>query len=42
MADKKQSTFKKEARKPEEMKKVNIEHGKEKDKISTITTNIKN
>jgi len=43
MASKKKSTLKKEARKPEELKKVNIEHGVEKvDKISTISSHIKN
>jgi hypothetical protein len=43
MASKKKTTFKKEARKPEEMKKTNVEKGgEEKTKTETIATNLKN
>jgi len=43
MAQKKKVNIRKEARKPEEMKKANIEHAeKEKNKTETIQTNLKN
>ena len=43
MSSKKKSTLKKEARKPDELKKQNIEKGQEKkEKQSTITSQLKN
>jgi hypothetical protein len=39
-ASKKTAGYKKEARKPEELKKTNIEKGQEKQKIETITSKI--
>lgn len=42
MAQKKTAGYKKEARKPEEIKKTNIEKGQEKQKITTIESKISN
>lgn len=42
LAGKKTAGYKKEARKPEELKKTNIEKGQEKQKISTIESKINN